>query len=74
MEKQNYTTEQRCAALAALENVLSNPEHRSGAVIRDTEGLGEENISILLELGSLRELLDGWYFVCFTKEDGDPTD
>ena len=74
MENQNYTTEQRCAALAALENVLSNPGHRSGAVIRDTEGLDEENISILLELGSLRELLNGWYFVCFTKEDGDPTD
>lgn len=74
METQNYTTEQRCAAMAALEAVLSAPDHKSGAVLHNPDGLGDENLKVLIGVGTLREVLDGWYVVCFAKEDSDPTD
>ena len=75
MVNQNYTNEQKCAALSALkEFLLSRPEDRRGPVLRDIGPLGEENIRILQDDGTLREVLPGWYIVCLSKEEDDPTD
>ncbi|MBQ3638395.1 MAG: Fic family protein, partial [Clostridia bacterium] len=75
MEKQIYTDKQKCTALAALkEFLLSRPEGSRGPVLRDVGDLGEDNLRILLDDGTLKEVLPGWYVVCFAEKEDDPTD
>ena len=47
-------------ALAALGEILMSPGHVGSFVIRKDDGLDESQIKLLLEIGTIREPVDGW--------------
>ena len=59
-------------ALAALGELLMSPGHVGSFVIRKGDGLDESQIKLLLEIGCLREPVDGWYVVCRNEDSHDP--
>lgn len=72
--EENATIEQLFDALTALRDLLNSPEHTIGPVLHGTDALGEEYAKRLLDIGCLKEVLDGWYIVRLSPEDCGPAD
>ena len=60
-------------ALSALGEILMSPGHIGSLVIRKDDGLDENQIKSLLDLGCLKEPVEGWYIVCRNEDSHDPT-